>query len=61
MSKHMNITNMCFLIHKFDAAAALRSLKDEWTNTPPSWDNSGDPCTSWDGVVCNNSSRVTSL
>ncbi|KAL1552159.1 leucine-rich repeat receptor protein kinase HPCA1-like [Salvia divinorum] len=42
-------------------AAALRSLKDEWTNTPPSWDGSGDPCTSWDGVVCDNSSRVTSL
>ncbi|KAG6409420.1 hypothetical protein SASPL_127459 [Salvia splendens] len=42
-------------------AAALRSLKDEWTNTPPSWDGSGDPCMSWDGVVCDNSSRVTSL
>ncbi|XP_057801516.1 leucine-rich repeat receptor protein kinase HPCA1-like [Salvia miltiorrhiza] len=42
-------------------AAALRSLKDEWTNTPPSWDASGDPCSSWDGVVCDNSSRVTSL
>ncbi|XP_051121284.1 leucine-rich repeat receptor protein kinase HPCA1 [Andrographis paniculata] len=42
-------------------AAVLRSLKDQWGNTPPSWDKSdNDPCTSWEGVSCN-SSRVTSL
>ncbi|KAL0302952.1 UNVERIFIED_CONTAM: putative leucine-rich repeat receptor-like protein kinase [Sesamum radiatum] len=41
-------------------AAVLRSLKDEWGNTPPSWDKSDDPCVAWEGVTCNNS-RVTSL
>ncbi|KAL9165904.1 hypothetical protein ABFS82_06G200200 [Erythranthe guttata] len=42
-------------------AAVLRSLKDQWGNVPPSWDTSGgDPCASWEGVVCNNS-RVTTL
>lgn len=40
---------------------ALRSLKDEWQNTPPSWDRSDDPCGEpWEGVTCNKS-RVTSL
>ncbi|XP_073273684.1 leucine-rich repeat receptor protein kinase HPCA1-like [Primulina huaijiensis] len=41
-------------------AAVLRSLKDQWGKTPPSWDKSDDPCVSWEGVSCNNS-RVTSL
>ncbi|KAL3833943.1 hypothetical protein ACJIZ3_008679 [Penstemon smallii] len=40
--------------------AALRSLKDQLENTPPSWDQSNDPCANWDGVSCNNS-RITSL
>lgn len=40
---------------------ALRSLKDVWQNTPPSWDKSDDPCGApWEGVTCNKS-RVTSL
>ncbi|XP_057417146.1 leucine-rich repeat receptor protein kinase HPCA1 [Lotus japonicus] len=40
---------------------ALRSLKDIWQNTPPSWDKSADPCGErWEGVTCNKS-RVTSL
>ncbi|KAA8517588.1 hypothetical protein F0562_015062 [Nyssa sinensis] len=42
-------------------AAALRSLKDQWQNTPPSWRKSDDPCGApWEGVTCNNS-RVTNL
>ncbi|RYR79137.1 hypothetical protein Ahy_A01g003991 isoform B [Arachis hypogaea] len=42
-------------------AAVLRSLKDIWVNTPPSWDKSDDPCGApWEGVTCNKS-RVTSL
>ncbi|XP_031274243.1 probable leucine-rich repeat receptor-like protein kinase At5g49770 [Pistacia vera] len=41
-------------------AAVLKSLKDSWQNTPPSWQNSDDPCASWDGVSCKNS-RVTAL
>ncbi|KAL3838501.1 hypothetical protein ACJIZ3_023092 [Penstemon smallii] len=40
--------------------AVLRSLKDQWGNTPPSWDKSDDPCADWDGVSCNNT-RVASL
>ncbi|MCL7048471.1 hypothetical protein MKW94_029437, partial [Papaver nudicaule] len=41
-------------------AAVLRSLKDNWENSPPNW-NSDDPCGSqWDGVGCSGS-RVTSL
>ncbi|GAA0142250.1 transmembrane signal receptor [Lithospermum erythrorhizon] len=41
--------------------SVLRSLKDQWQNTPPSWHKSDDPCgTPWDGVTCNNS-RVTAL
>ncbi|KAK6156439.1 hypothetical protein DH2020_010687 [Rehmannia glutinosa] len=39
--------------------AVLRSLKDQWGNTPPSWGKSEDPC-AWDGVACNNS-RVISI
>ncbi|KAF7825029.1 putative leucine-rich repeat receptor-like protein kinase [Senna tora] len=41
--------------------AVLRSLKDIWENTPPSWDKSNDPCGApWEGVTCNKS-RITSL
>ncbi|KAG0449404.1 hypothetical protein HPP92_027376 [Vanilla planifolia] len=40
-------------------AAALLSLMSQWTNLPPSWGRSDDPCDlNWDGVVCENS-RVT--
>ncbi|KAF9592301.1 hypothetical protein IFM89_013527 [Coptis chinensis] len=43
------------------AAAALQSLKDQWQNLPPSWENSTDPCGApWAGVTCINS-RVTRL
>ncbi|GJU26537.1 probable leucine-rich repeat receptor-like protein kinase [Tanacetum coccineum] len=38
---------------------ALRALKDQWKNTPPSWRKSNDPC-SWEGVTCSNS-RIVSL
>ncbi|KAL3506931.1 hypothetical protein ACH5RR_032313 [Cinchona calisaya] len=39
----------------------LRSLKDQWQNTPPGWGKSDDPCGApWEGVSCNNS-RVTAL
>ncbi|XP_006300598.2 probable leucine-rich repeat receptor-like protein kinase At5g49770 [Capsella rubella] len=42
-------------------AASLRSLMDQWDNTPPSWGGSDDPCgTPWEGVSCNNS-RITAL
>ncbi|XP_028804007.1 probable leucine-rich repeat receptor-like protein kinase At5g49770 isoform X3 [Neltuma alba] len=41
--------------------AVVRSLKDMWQNTPPSWDKSDDPCGApWEGVTCNRS-RITSL
>ncbi|KVI00877.1 Concanavalin A-like lectin/glucanase, subgroup [Cynara cardunculus var. scolymus] len=40
-------------------AEALRALKDQWRNTPPSWGRSNDPC-SWEGVTCS-SSRIVSL
>ncbi|KAL8517875.1 hypothetical protein ACS0TY_009257 [Phlomoides rotata] len=57
---------VCLSIHVVDSltnpqdGAVLRSLKDQWDNTPPSWDKSDDPCMAWEGVACNNS-RVTSL
>ncbi|XP_039136272.1 probable leucine-rich repeat receptor-like protein kinase At5g49770 [Dioscorea cayenensis subsp. rotundata] len=39
--------------------AALRSLMNEWANTPPSWGRSDDPCgTPWEGISCEDS-RVT--
>ncbi|KAK9052571.1 hypothetical protein SSX86_029200 [Deinandra increscens subsp. villosa] len=38
---------------------ALRALKDQWQNTPPSWKRSNDPC-SWEGVTCSNS-RIVAL
>ncbi|KAI5584732.1 hypothetical protein POPTR_006G114400v4 [Populus trichocarpa] len=42
-------------------AAALKSLKSQWQNTPPSWDQSDDPCGApWEGVTCSNS-RITAL
>ncbi|KAL8099389.1 leucine-rich repeat receptor protein kinase HPCA1 [Apium graveolens] len=41
--------------------AILRSLKDQWQNTPPSWGKSNDPCgKAWEGVTCEKS-RVTAL
>ncbi|KAL2549323.1 Leucine-rich repeat protein kinase family protein [Forsythia ovata] len=42
-------------------AALLLSLKDQWGNTPSSWNISDDPCGAWDGITCNNDSRVTAL
>ncbi|XP_045803745.1 leucine-rich repeat receptor protein kinase HPCA1 [Trifolium pratense] len=40
---------------------ALTLIKYDWKNTPPSWDNSDDPCGgNWDGIVCINS-RVTAI
>ncbi|KAG0462393.1 hypothetical protein HPP92_020869 [Vanilla planifolia] len=40
-------------------AAALLSLMSQWTNLPPSWGRSDDPCgMNWDGVVCEKS-RIT--
>ncbi|KAD3337830.1 hypothetical protein E3N88_33351 [Mikania micrantha] len=38
---------------------AVRALKDQWQNTPPSWKRSNDPC-SWEGVTCS-SSRIVAL
>lgn len=46
----------------FHAVAVLRSLKDQWQNTPPSWSESDDPCGApWEGITCNNNSRVTQM
>ncbi|KAJ0975549.1 hypothetical protein J5N97_017514 [Dioscorea zingiberensis] len=40
---------------------ALRSLMNQWQNTPPTWGQSDDPCgTPWEGVFCSNS-RVVAL
>ncbi|KAL8557762.1 hypothetical protein ACS0TY_005026 [Phlomoides rotata] len=52
--------HVVFAVTNSQDVAVLRSLKDGWGNTPPSWDKSNDPCSSWDGVFCNNT-RVTSL
>ncbi|RWR90742.1 putative leucine-rich repeat receptor-like protein kinase [Cinnamomum micranthum f. kanehirae] len=42
-------------------AAVLRSLKDQWQHTPPSWDTSDDPCDAkWEGIICTDY-RVTEL
>ncbi|KAI0519373.1 hypothetical protein KFK09_006819 [Dendrobium nobile] len=42
-------------------AAALRSLMNNWKNSPPSWGKTNDPCDApWEGVACENS-RVTAL
>ncbi|KQK07664.1 probable leucine-rich repeat receptor-like protein kinase At5g49770 [Brachypodium distachyon] len=44
-------------------AAALKSLMKKWSNVPASWrQKSNDPCgEKWDGIACDNTSRVTSL
>ncbi|XP_043701993.1 leucine-rich repeat receptor protein kinase HPCA1-like [Telopea speciosissima] len=42
-------------------ASVLQALKQQWKNTPPSWEKSNDPCGGqWEGVTCINS-RVTAL
>ncbi|XP_038721983.1 probable leucine-rich repeat receptor-like protein kinase At5g49770 [Tripterygium wilfordii] len=42
-------------------AAALQSMKSSWENTPPTWQQSNDPCGfPWEGVTCKDS-RVTAL
>ncbi|RXI01652.1 hypothetical protein DVH24_015001, partial [Malus domestica] len=44
-----------------DPASALQSLRQTWSNVPPSWDKSNDPCEErWEGITCNGS-RVTAL
>ncbi|KAB2621740.1 leucine-rich repeat receptor-like protein kinase [Pyrus ussuriensis x Pyrus communis] len=44
-----------------DDANALQSLRQTWSNIPPSWDKSNDPCGEhWEGITCNGS-RVTAL
>lgn len=40
-------------------AAALKAIKDEWQNTPPTWGGS-DPCNGWDGIQCTKG-RVTAI
>ncbi|KAK6263918.1 hypothetical protein SCA6_019352 [Theobroma cacao] len=48
------------LLSNSSAAAALKSLMDEWEKAPPSWVG-GDPCgDSWVGIGCTDS-RVTSI
>lgn len=42
-------------------AAALRSLMKRWKNVPASWRKSKSPCDSWDGILCDENGRVTSL
>lgn len=56
----MSLAQLSHLKHI--SAAALLSLMDQMKNTPPNWGQSHDPCgASWDGVTCNNNSRVTEL
>ncbi|TQD84896.1 hypothetical protein C1H46_029509 [Malus baccata] len=44
-----------------DDASALQSLRQTWSNVPPSWDKSNDPCGErWEGITCNGL-RVTAL
>ncbi|KAM0941113.1 putative protein kinase RLK-Pelle-LRR-VIII-1 family [Dioscorea sansibarensis] len=41
--------------------AALRSLMEQWENTPATWGQTDDPCgTPWQGIICSGS-RVVSL
>ncbi|WVZ98990.1 hypothetical protein U9M48_044356 [Paspalum notatum var. saurae] len=43
-------------------AAALNSLLSQWTNAQLNWSPATDPCDgSWDGIMCSNDGRVTSL
>nr|CAD1840391.1 unnamed protein product [Ananas comosus var. bracteatus] len=52
-----------FKVHVFllSVVSALKSLMKQWKNTPPSWQQSKDPCGErWDGVICTKS-RVTTL
>ncbi|XP_030543926.1 leucine-rich repeat receptor protein kinase HPCA1-like isoform X1 [Rhodamnia argentea] len=45
-----------------DDQTILVALKAQWQNTPPSWGKSSDPCgLPWEGVTCDNNSRVTGL
>ncbi|XP_021769122.1 probable leucine-rich repeat receptor-like protein kinase At5g49770 [Chenopodium quinoa] len=52
----------CVVIAKTDSGDldALRSVKNQWQNTPPNW-GKGDPCgRKWEGIYCNDS-RVISI
>ncbi|KAI6698766.1 hypothetical protein NL676_018885 [Syzygium grande] len=45
-----------------DDLTVLLALKAQWQRTPPNWGKSNDPCgLPWDGVTCDNNSRVTGL
>lgn len=42
------------------ADLALSTLKYEWKNVPPSWEDSEDPCGDhWEGIECSNSRVIT--
>lgn len=49
-----------FLIF-FNAVTILNALKSSWKKLPPNW-KGADPCgRGWEGVTCNNNSRVIYL
>ncbi|CAI9101259.1 OLC1v1038541C1 [Oldenlandia corymbosa var. corymbosa] len=57
MSLCMILWKLSFGIDPQDASV-LRSLKDQWANTPRGWNVSVDPC-SWEGVLC--SARLSGM
>nr|XP_043621506.1 leucine-rich repeat receptor protein kinase HPCA1-like [Erigeron canadensis] len=62
---HLLLIIMFFIQVRFSTAqnsdfTYMRALKDEWDNTPPSWEGSSDPCNGWEGIRCTNG-RVTSI
>ncbi|XP_027067734.1 leucine-rich repeat receptor protein kinase HPCA1-like [Coffea arabica] len=61
---YLIVSMACHLVFSFtdpQDATVLQSIKQQWKNLPPSWNNSNDPCgTPWEGVTCSNS-RVKAL
>lgn len=46
---------------KYGAGVALKALIEGWKNLPKSWTGE-DPCGSrWEGITCNNYSRIITM
>ncbi|XP_039132061.1 probable leucine-rich repeat receptor-like protein kinase At5g49770 [Dioscorea cayenensis subsp. rotundata] len=52
--------HVCFGNTDPQDVAALRSLMEQWQNTPSAWGQTDDPCgTAWQGITCTGSRVVT--
>ncbi|XP_078159046.1 receptor protein kinase WSS1-like [Carex rostrata] len=55
------LTLLPLSLSKSDDSQAMWDLAKSLTNLPPSWKANSDPCSSWSGVRCDSSNRVSDI